>query len=79
MILEWRHDLSRDFYAGGQQHYYALRLGGGIDSTGNKNVLFEAEWHYDFLQRWALEARGTLDRSPAWNGAAASVSLIYRF
>jgi len=79
VILEWRHDLSRDFYAGGQQHYYALRLGGGIDSTGNKNVLFEAEWHYDFLQRWALEARGTLDRSPAWNGAAASVSLIYRF
>jgi tetratricopeptide (TPR) repeat protein len=79
VILEWRHDLSRDFYTGGQQHYYALRLGGGIDSTGNKNVLLEAEWHYDFLQRWALEARGTLDRSPAWNGAAASLSLIYRF
>jgi tetratricopeptide (TPR) repeat protein len=79
VILEWRHDLSRDFYAGGQQHYYALRLGGGIDSTGNKNVLFEAEWHYDFLRHWALEARGTVDRSPAWNGAAASVSLIYRF
>jgi tetratricopeptide (TPR) repeat protein len=79
VILEWRHGLSHDFYAGGQQHYYALRLGGGIDSTGNKNILFEGEWHYDFLQHWTLEARGTLDRSPAWNGAAASVSLIYRF
>jgi tetratricopeptide (TPR) repeat protein len=79
LILEWRHDLSRDLYTNGQQHYYALRLGGGIDSTGNKNVLLEGEWHYEFLQRWALEARGTLDRSPAWNGAAATVSLIYRF
>jgi predicted Zn-dependent protease len=79
VILEWRHDLSRDFYAGGQQHYYALRIGGGIDSTGNKNVLLEAEWRYDFLQHWTLEARATLDRSPAWDGAAALVSVIYRF
>lgn len=79
IILEWRHDLSRDLYTGGQQHYYALRLGGGIDSTGNKNVVLEAEWHYEFLQRWALEVHGTLDRSPAWDGAAADVSLIYRF
>jgi cellulose synthase operon protein C len=79
IILEWRHDLSRDLYTGGQQHYYALRVGGGIDSTGNKNVVLEAEWHYEFLQRWALEVHGTLDRSPAWDGAAADVSLIYRF
>ncbi len=79
VILEWRHDLSREFYAGAQQHYYALRLGGGIDSTGNKDLLLEVEWHYDFLHHWAFEARGTLDRSPAWNGAAASLSLIYHF
>jgi tetratricopeptide (TPR) repeat protein len=79
VILEWRHDLSRDFYAGAQQHYYALRLGGGIDSTGNKDLILEAEWHYDFLPHWSLEARGTVDRSPAWNGAAASLSVIYHF
>jgi hypothetical protein len=79
VILEWRHDLSTDFYAGAQQHYYSLRLGGGVDSTGNKDVIFEGEWHYDFLRHWAVEAHGGLDRSPAWNGASAYVSLIYRF
>jgi hypothetical protein len=79
VIVEWRHDLSRDFYTGGRQHYYALRLGGGFDSTGNKNILFEADWHYDFLPRWAFEVHGTLDRSPAWDGAAAYVNLVYRF
>jgi len=79
VIVEWRHDLSRDFYTGGRQHYYTIRLGGGFDSTGNKNVLFEAEWHYDFLPRWAFEVHGMLDRSPAWDGAAAYVNLIYRF
>jgi hypothetical protein len=66
-------------FAGAEQHYYALRIGGGIDSTGNKNLLLEAEWHYDFLEHWTLEVRGTLDRSPAWNGTAASLALIYRF
>jgi tetratricopeptide (TPR) repeat protein len=79
VILEWRQDLTRDSYSGGRQNYYALRLGGGFDSTANKDVIFEAEWHYDFLERWALEVHGTVDRSPAWNGAAAIVSLIYRF
>ena len=79
VILEWRHQLSRELFAGAEQHYYALRIGGGIDSTGNKNLLLEAEWHYDFLEHWTLEVRGTLDRSPAWNGTAASLDLIYRF
>jgi predicted Zn-dependent protease len=79
VILEWRHDLSRDFFAGSQQHYYALRVGGGIDSTGNKNLLLEAEWRYEFLQHWTLEAHGTLNRSPAWDGATAFLSVTYRF
>jgi hypothetical protein len=79
VILEWRHELLPESFAGAEQHYYALRVGGGIDSTGNKNLLLEAEWHYDFLKHWTLEARGTLDRSPAWNGTAASLAVIYRF
>ena len=79
LILEWRQQFSRETFAGAQQHYLALRVGGGIDSTGNKNLLLEAEWHYDFLKHWTLEARGTLDRSPAWNGTAASLAVIYRF
>ena len=86
ILMEWRHDLGTDFYAGAQQYYagaqqiyYALRLGGGFDTTGNNNIIFEGELHYDFLQHWSFEARGGVDRSPAWNGASAYVSLIYRF
>ena len=79
VILEWRHDLSRAFYAGAQRLYYALRAGTGIDSTENVNFLIEAEWHYEFLRHWILEARGGVDRSPAWDGAAAFVSMTYRF
>jgi len=79
ILMEWRHDLAAGFYAGAQQNYYALRLGGGFDTTGNKDIIFEGEWHYDFRQHWSFEARGGVDRSPVWNGASAYVSLIYRF
>lgn len=86
ILMEWRHDLGTDFYAGAQQYYtgaqqfyYALRLGGGFDTTSNKNIIFEGELHYDFLQHWSFEAHGGVDRSPVWNGASAYVSLIYRF
>ena len=79
VILEWRHDLSREFYAGAQQLYYALHVGAGIDSTGNNNFLVEAEWHYEFLKHWTVEVRGGIDRSSAWDGAAAFLSMTYRF
>ena len=79
ILMEWRHDLAAGFYAGAQQNYYALRLGGGFDTTGNKDIIFEGGWHYDFRQHWSFEARGGVDRSPVWNGASAYVSLIYRF
>jgi hypothetical protein len=79
ILLEWRHDLSADFYAGAEQFYYALRAGGGFDSTGNKDYILEGECHYDFCQHWSFEARGGIDRSSAWNGASAYVSLYYRF
>ena len=79
ITLEWRHDLSTDFYGGGQQQYYSLKVGGGFDSTGNKNVIFEGIYHIDFLHHWSFEARGGVDRSRVWNGASADVSLIYRF
>jgi hypothetical protein len=79
VILEWYQELSPLLFAGDQQHYFGLRLGGGFDSTGNNNILIEGEWHYDFLKHWTLEARGTVDRSPAWNGAFATLSVLYRF
>jgi hypothetical protein len=79
VFMEWRQWLSRVLFAGDQQHYFALRFGGGFDSTGNKNVFVEGAWHYDFLKHWTLEARGTVDRSPAWDGAFATMSVIYRF
>jgi hypothetical protein len=79
ILFEWRHDLSADFYAGAEQFYYALRAGGGFDSTGNQNYILEGECHYDFAKHWAFEARGGVDRSSAWNGASAYVSLRYRF
>ena len=31
------------------------------------------------LNVMSYEVRGTLDRSPAWNGTAASLAVIYRF
>ena len=79
ITLEWRHDLSTDFYGGAQQQYYSLKLGGGFDTTGNKDVIFEGVYHIDFLHHWSFEARGGVDRSPVWNGASADISLIYRF
>jgi hypothetical protein len=30
-------------------------------------VRFEAEWKYEFAQRWLLEAKGLVHRSPQWD------------
>jgi predicted Zn-dependent protease len=67
-VLEWRHDLSRDFYHGAELHYYALRLRGGSDTTDNPGIAGEAEWHFEFAERWMVEIKGTIERSREWDG-----------
>jgi len=65
--LEWRHDLAKLEFCGAPQHWYALRAGTGTDSENNPSVRFEAEWKYEFAQRWLLEAKGLVHRSPQWD------------
>jgi tetratricopeptide (TPR) repeat protein len=65
--LDWRHDLSKQFFCGAPQHYYALRATVGTDSENNPSVRFEAEWKLEFAERWSLEAKGLIHRSPQWD------------
>lgn len=65
--LEWRHDLAKHEFCGAPQHWYALRAATGTDSENNPSVRFEAEWKYEFAQRWLLEAKGLVHRSPQWD------------
>ena len=66
-MLEWRHDLAKLEFCGAPQHWYALRAATGTDSENNPSVRFEAEWKYEFAQRWLLEAKGLVHRSPQWD------------
>jgi len=66
-MLEWRHDLAKLEFCGAPQHWYALRAATGTDSENNPSVRFEAEWKLEFAERFSLEARGLVHRSPQWD------------
>ena len=65
--LDWRQDLAKLFFCGAPEHYYGLRATAGTDSENNPSVRFEAEWKLEFAERWALEAKGLIHRSPQWD------------
>jgi Flp pilus assembly protein TadD len=77
--LEWRHDVSHDYFCGAAQHYYDLRLNLGLESKGNPGAGLEALWHWDFAQRWDLEARAMVYRSKEWDADGVWLNLGYRF
>lgn len=79
VTFEWYHDLSREFFIGGQEHIYALRLTLGTDSEHNEGVGFEAEWRREFADRWVAEALFQLQRSQLWDGTGLRLALTYRF
>lgn len=77
--LDWRHDLSQLFFCGAPQHYYGLRATVGTDSENNPSVRFEAEWKYEFAERWALEAKGLVHRSREWDAEGLWLGLGFGF
>jgi hypothetical protein len=79
LALEWRHDISRNYFCGAAQHFYDLRLNLGLESKGNPGAGLEALWHWEFVRRWDLEARVLLYRSKEWDADGAWLSLGYRF
>jgi predicted Zn-dependent protease len=66
-MLEWRHDLAKLEFCGAPQHWYALRAATATDSENNPSARFEAEWKLEFAERFSLEARGLVHRSPQWD------------
>ncbi len=77
--LQWRHDLSRDFFCGARQHYYGVRLAGGTDTDENPFARVEAEYHFDMNDHFALDAKGLLHRSQNWDATGAWLNFMYRF
>jgi len=77
--LDWRHDLARLFFCGAPEHWYDLRATVGTDSENNPSVRFEAEWKYEFAERWALEAKGLVHRSPQWDAEGLWLGLGFGF
>ena len=79
VLLEWRHDLSRYFFCGAEQHYYDLKAGAGTDNKNNPGWIVEAEWKLEFLNHFTVGLQGRLERSREWEGTGAWVNLGYRF
>jgi thioredoxin-like negative regulator of GroEL len=77
--LDWRHDLAKLFFCGAPQHYYGLRATAGTDSENNPSLRFEAEWKLEFAERWALEAKGLIHRSPQWDAEGLWLGLGFGF
>lgn len=79
ITLEWNHDLAKFFFCGAEKHYYDLRLSFGTDTDHNSSVNFEAEWLYEFADRWTAKVKGQVYRSKQWDSNALGLSLDYRF
>ncbi len=78
-VLEWYHDVSKHFFCGSELHFYDLRVGAGTDTEDNPFFRFEAEWHYEFKDRWVVGIKGLFHRSVQWDAAGAWATLKYRF
>ncbi len=79
LILQWRHDLGRQLFCGAPRHYYDLRLNLGTDSENNPAASLEAQWFYEFAERWTAEAKGLVHRSREWDAQGLWLNLAYRF
>ncbi|MDD3846581.1 MAG: tetratricopeptide repeat protein [Syntrophorhabdaceae bacterium] len=79
VILEWRHDLSKLFICGAEQHYYDLKASFGTDSENNPYAKIEGEWSWEFMKHWLLGIKGMAHTSPEWNATGAWTWLRYRF
>lgn len=79
VTLDWRHDLARRFFCGGEQHYYDLRLGVGSDSEENPSARLELSWHYEFADHWQAELKGLVHRSEEWDATGLWATLRYSF
>lgn len=79
LTFDWNHELSRRLFCGSQQHFYDMKATVGTDSDSNLSVRLEAEWHYEFYERWLLELRGMINRSREWDAIGGSLDMKYRF
>ncbi|MBN2702972.1 MAG: tetratricopeptide repeat protein [Pontiellaceae bacterium] len=79
VLLDWRHDLARPMFCGTYQHYYEIKVGYGIGSDGNGGWMAEAEWFYEFKERWGTGLRGYVNESKEWDANGLHAFLSYRF
>ncbi|NLT22081.1 MAG: tetratricopeptide repeat protein [Syntrophorhabdus sp.] len=79
VILEWRHDLSKTFICGAEQHFYDLKASFGTDSENNPYAKIEGEWNWEFLKHWFVGIKGLAHTSPKWDATGAWAWVRYRF
>jgi tetratricopeptide (TPR) repeat protein len=79
VILEWRHELSKLFICGTEQHYYDLKASFGTDSENNPYAKIEGEWSREFMKHWLVGIKGMAHTSPQWNATGAWAWVRYRF
>ncbi len=79
LVLEWRHDISEQYFCGNEQHFYDIRVGMGSDSNQNLAANCEITWHYEFRKRWTAEINALLHQSEDWDALGGWAILARRF
>lgn len=79
LILEWRHDLAREFFIGAPEHWYDIRLSLSTGNDDNSGVQLAADYNKEWIDRWLLRAGVDLTESKDWDAFRARLSLTYRF
>jgi len=79
ITLDWQHDISEYTICGLDRNYYTLKLISGNDTDQNALIRFEAQWYYDFKERWQIQIGGMVHRSRDWDSEHLLTKLNYRF
>lgn len=79
LILEWRHDLAREFFLGAPEHWYDIRLGLSTGNDGNSGLTLAADYAKEWDDRWIVRAGIEATTSQEWEALRARLALTRRF
>ena len=79
LLIDWRHELSDNFFCGTSLNYYELKLLLKQDTENNPGIQFEAKWYREFNKQLAVLAEVMLHESDLWDALFFTLRAEYKF
>jgi predicted Zn-dependent protease len=79
VTLEWSRDLAREYFIGSADRSYDIRATLGYDSESNTALTLEADWHWEWVDRWVAHAGVYGNLSREWDALGLRLRVARRF